>query len=411
MHYKFQKYKLRSRRWARKIEKRYRDHPKIIHILTGISLFGIVLVLGITLRGSAVTLKKRDANIVILHSDNKSKVLPTRELTVGDFLKNAGVVVNEGDLVEPTIDTEIEEDNFRINVYRGAPIIIDDGGKTRTAFSAGQTPRSIAEQAGLKLYPEDIVSSRPSQDFLREGIAHKISIVRSTPVNINLYGKALTLRTHTKTVGELLAEKNVKLAEDDSVKPGLNTELSGKLQIFVTRFGSKIITEELEIAMPEDVISDNSLSFGTTVLRQKGSPGKKSVTYQLELKNGREVGRKVIQEIVVTEPVKQIVARGTLINIPSDKTAAMNAAGIRSSDHAYVNYIVSRESGWNVFANNASSGAYGLCQALPGSKMASAGDDWRTNAVTQLKWCSGYAIGRYGSWQAAYNFWLSHHWW
>ncbi|MDQ3064844.1 MAG: ubiquitin-like domain-containing protein [bacterium] len=393
------------------MENRYREHPKIIPILTGISVVGILVILGVTLRSSAVILKKRDANIVILHSDNKSQILPTRELTVGDFLANAGVVINAGDLVEPSMDTAIEEDNFRINVYRGAPLIIDDGGKRVTAYSAGQTPRSIAEQAGFKLFPEDLVESRPSRDFLREGIAHKISIIRSTPVNVNLYGAPLSLRTHAKTVGELLDEKNVNLDENDSVKPGLNTKLSAKLQIFVTRFGTKVITEEQEIAMPEEVVEDKTLSFGTTVLRQKGSPGKKSVTYQLELKNGREIGRKVIQEVIVTEPVKQIQARGTAISIPSDKTAVMNGAGIRASDHAYVNFIISRESGWNLFAQNSSSGAYGLCQALPGSKMASAGDDWRTNAVTQLKWCNGYAVGRYGNWQAAYNFWVKNHWW
>ncbi|NED00241.1 lytic transglycosylase domain-containing protein, partial [Streptomyces sp. SID6648] len=48
--------------------------------------------------------------------------------------------------------------------------------------------------------------------------------------------------------------------------------------------------------------------------------------------------------------------------------------------------IVDHESGWNVDATNASSGAYGLVQALPGSKMASAGADWKTNPATQIKW-------------------------
>ncbi|WP_235934037.1 lytic transglycosylase domain-containing protein [Paramicrobacterium chengjingii] len=56
-----------------------------------------------------------------------------------------------------------------------------------------------------------------------------------------------------------------------------------------------------------------------------------------------------------------------------------------------------RESGWNVYAHNASSGAYGIPQALPGSKMASAGADWQTNAATQISWGLGYISGRYGS--------------
>ena len=56
-----------------------------------------------------------------------------------------------------------------------------------------------------------------------------------------------------------------------------------------------------------------------------------------------------------------------------------------------------RESGWNYQAYNRSSGAYGIPQALPGSKMASAGADWQTNPATQIAWGYGYIAGRYGS--------------
>lgn len=56
-----------------------------------------------------------------------------------------------------------------------------------------------------------------------------------------------------------------------------------------------------------------------------------------------------------------------------------------------------KESGWNVAAMNKSSGAYGIPQSLPGSKMSSAGSDWATNAGTQIEWGLGYITDRYGS--------------
>jgi len=62
-----------------------------------------------------------------------------------------------------------------------------------------------------------------------------------------------------------------------------------------------------------------------------------------------------------------------------------------------------RESGWNYQAHNRSSGAHGIPQALPGSKMASAGPDWETNAATQIAWGFGYIAGRYGSPCAAWS--------
>ncbi|CAL9546691.1 transglycosylase SLT domain-containing protein [Streptomyces sp. enrichment culture] len=72
--------------------------------------------------------------------------------------------------------------------------------------------------------------------------------------------------------------------------------------------------------------------------------------------------------------------------------------------------IVDHESSWNYQAQNPSSGAYGLVQALPGSKMASAGADWQTNPATQIKWGLNYMNERYGSPCGAWSFWQANHW-
>ncbi|WP_208609635.1 transglycosylase SLT domain-containing protein [Streptomyces atriruber] len=72
--------------------------------------------------------------------------------------------------------------------------------------------------------------------------------------------------------------------------------------------------------------------------------------------------------------------------------------------------IVNHESTWNYKATNASSGAYGLVQALPGSKMASAGSDWQTNPATQIKWGLNYMNDRYGSPCGAWSFWQANNW-
>ena len=99
------------------------------------------------------------------------------------------------------------------------------------------------------------------------------------------------------------------------------------------------------------------------------------------------------------------------VQLPTTKEEIMQAAGIPRSDWSAVDYIVSKESSWRHTAVNSTSGAFGLCQSLPASKMATAGGDYRTNPVTQLKWCHQYATSRYGGWWQAYNFWKSKHWW
>ena len=80
-----------------------------------------------------------------------------------------------------------------------------------------------------------------------------------------------------------------------------------------------------------------------------------------------------------------------------------------STYYGCLNNIWSRESGWRYNAENAS-GAYGIPQALPGSKMATAGPNWQTDPATQIKWGLGYIQGRYGDPCSAWAFWEGHGW-
>ena len=88
----------------------------------------------------------------------------------------------------------------------------------------------------------------------------------------------------------------------------------------------------------------------------------------------------------------------------SDAVAYAQSA-MSPTEYECIAHIITHESGWNVNATNASSGAYGLGQALPGSKMASAGSDWQSNGVTQMKWTIGYVNSRYGGACKAWSFW------
>ncbi|MEU3031188.1 transglycosylase SLT domain-containing protein [Streptomyces incarnatus] len=84
---------------------------------------------------------------------------------------------------------------------------------------------------------------------------------------------------------------------------------------------------------------------------------------------------------------------------------AMARQIVPSGQYQCFSNIVDHESTWNYRAVNASSGAYGLVQALPGGKMASAGADWQTNPATQIKWGLNYMNQRYGSPCDAWTYW------
>ncbi len=87
-----------------------------------------------------------------------------------------------------------------------------------------------------------------------------------------------------------------------------------------------------------------------------------------------------------------------------------NKYGYGDSEFDCFNNIIIRESMWDIDATNPSSGAYGIPQALPGSKMATVGSDWRTNPATQIIWAIGYMEDRYGSPCAAWSFKRANGW-
>ncbi|HET6165457.1 MAG TPA: lytic transglycosylase domain-containing protein [Marmoricola sp.] len=90
--------------------------------------------------------------------------------------------------------------------------------------------------------------------------------------------------------------------------------------------------------------------------------------------------------------------------------ALMPLYGLSTSQFSCVDNIWEHESHWNVHAANPYSSAYGIPQALPGSKMSSAGPDWQNSAETQIRWGLNYIAERYGTACAAWSFKQAHGW-
>ncbi len=415
MQKKLRRFRLRFRRFSRRNLPQNTDelktmsrHPHAVPIITFAVLILVTVGAYVIARQTHHIRPRTDAFIVIVSHDHEKQIVPSHKQTVGALLKKLNIHLGEGDVVEPAANTLIRQDDFRVNVYRAVPVQVIDGNQKTFAFSAATTPRAIAQQTGQTLYPEDWVNTVPAQDFVQTGaIGEQLVIDHATPVNVDLYGAKVVIRTHANTVAGLMREKHIVLTKQDHLSIPASTPITAGMDIAFLRTGTKTETVKEVIATPVQNVNDNSLAYGTQAVRQQGSPGEQVVTYQITLNNNVETGRTIIQKVVTKQPVTQIVAIGTnLSGIKGD----MALAGIGPGDYKYADYIISHESGWRPNASGIG-GAYGLCQALPGSKMASAGADWASNPVTQLKWCNGYAVGRYGSWSAAYNHWVSSHNW
>lgn len=413
--------RIRLQRRLKKAQKASR-HPHAVPVITLSLLIVLTGAIYLAAKQTHRIHPVKDSKIVVISHDNVQQIVPTRQATVGSLLNKLHITLNQGDVVEPAKNTPINQDQFRINIYRAVPVEIIDGNNKTFTFSAATTGRAIAQQVGVSLYPEDLADRSPVQNFVQQGsIGQQVVVDRAVPINVDLYGTKVVLRTHAKTVGELIKEKHIKLLKKDQIVPGLNTPITPNQQVSFIRTGTKVETVTEELAMPVQTINDNSLAYGTSAIRQQGAPGQQIVTYQVTLNNNVETGRQVLQKVVTKQPVTQIQVIGTsLSGIKGD----MALAGIAPGDYQYADYIISHESGWcptkaqgqyggcpPYSGSVPSYGGYGLCQSTPGSKMASAGGDWATNPITQLRWCSGYASAHYGGWHNAYVHWLSSHNW
>jgi uncharacterized protein YabE (DUF348 family) len=384
----------------------------ITKVLTGV---GIVAALAVLYVVSPLTKNQAHAEngrIVTIYHDGQQQVIATNAETVGEALDRAGVKVEQNDAVEPAQNIKLVAQSYDVNVYRARPVTVVDGAERYRIMSPYQSAKKIAEAAGLQVYDEDILAITRIDDFVAQGGAGlMLTITRSTPLHLVLYGKAVDIRTQAKTVGELLKEKGITLGAKDDISPAAATPITANMTLDVYRDGEQTASEEKEIDFTTKQVQDADQPVGYKKIDTPGVKGKKIVTYQIELKNGKEVSRKEIQSVTTVEPKQQVEIIGTKVNLPAGSHQDwMSAAGIAASDYGYVDYIISHESGWRYNAQGYGT-TYGLCQAYPGTKMSSAGADWQTNPITQLKWCSGYAVSRYGSWAAAYQHWtVSHNW-
>lgn len=295
-----------------------------------------------------------DDYFVTIYDQGTTLTVKTGSATVAEVLERSEVQLVETDIIEPSLDTVIDGD-YNINIYRARPAIILDGVEKHYVMTASYNPEQIAREAGLTIYDGDEFVAEFNGNFLQAGA---VSTYR------------------------------------------------------LTRNGGRSLTTEEAIPYVTEQRLDYNLAKGETYLEQAGEEGRKTLVYQIEFKDNVEVGRELISEEIKKQPVTEIVVVGAKKSISPEREKCAEwarQAGVSEGDLQAALDLIYHESGCRVDAANAS-GAYGIPQALPGSKMGAYGADWETNPVTQIKWMANYVTTRYGGWNQAMAFWWNHGW-
>lgn len=184
---------------------------------------------------------------------------------------------------------------------------------------------------------------------------------------------------------------------------------------------SVVVETEQVILEPKSITKEDPYALdGTTSVVTRGKPGAAIVSYDVTYHNGIEVSREQTITVITIDPIDEVIAEGTL-KIPKTTKAQRGSNrelgqtmaadwGWTGDEWACLEALWTKESNWNHLAGNPTSGAYGIPQALPASKMKSAGDDYMTNPATQITWGLGYIENRYGTPCKAWAHFLDRNW-
>ncbi|GAA3796556.1 ubiquitin-like domain-containing protein [Cellulomonas soli] len=356
----------------------------------------LAMVVGAT---SAFTVLHKEVTVDV---DGRAVVVEGFGRTVGDVLASADIDVAERDLVAPSL-SEPAIRGGQIVVRHARQIDVEVDGSEQTVWTTALTVGEAVDDLGLRDSDVRLSASR-SSSLGRETI--RVSTQKT--IHLVVDGQVIDGVSSSSTVRDALKDIGLVLEEGDHVSVPLDATAVDGLVVLVTRASSSGETVTEAVPFETQEVEDATLIKGNTKVKVAGKAGVRTSTYELQVVNGVVVGRTLLTSIVTTEPVTQVVRVGTA-ELPDPSTVAVEpgtaqalgkemaaARGWGDDQFACLLALWNKESGWRVNAANASSGAYGIPQALPGSKMATVGADWQTNPATQITWGLGYIAGRYG---------------
>jgi uncharacterized protein YabE (DUF348 family) len=378
-----------------------------LHRNVKFGLYGLVLagLLGGTASWAVDTGKTIDLRI-----DGQVRSVHTSAADVRGVLEAAHIAVGEHDLVAPDLQSTVG-DGDAVVVRRGHLLHLKVDGLTRDVWVNADSVDEALNQLGYGR--QNLVSV--SRSTRLDASATSLAITSPKLVTFRVDGKAVRVLSTGPTLRQALAQAHLRLAPHDEISAKVTSPVRDRQVVTIHRVVYKYSVVRQDVPFDSIRQNDPNRAAGSTAVLAAGRDGVRQVTYQLRLVDGKLVGRKVYDNRVIQSAVSRRTAVGTkqapaatTSNPPagsgsvSSGSAQQIAAGMvaaRGWGSEQFNCLVSlwnKESGWRTNAYNPS-GAYGIPQALPGSKMASAGADWQTSARTQISWGLGYIAGVYGT--------------
>ena len=368
--------------------------------------------------GVAETVREGDTIVVrtskayTVTVDGEPRTLWTTAASADSILADAAPL---GTTVTLAADRSASRDELTPLVSRARNVIVNADGTTReVAVRPGQDARGILEAAGVSVHALDRVTvendatgelaitvSRVTRGQATETV--DIPFSETTTTSSDMFvgeSQVTTTGVNGVTTWTVWQEKDgdqvltsVPITEHSTSQPVTQVRSEGTKEATPTALVAAGID-------PKATLEEKTESDGTTSVRYRAKLGSISTKEEIAEITGEAKNADQATAAAAAAAAAEAGAVPTTYSGEDPRSLAkplVAAQGWTDSEYQCLVLLWNRESQWNPYAENSSSGAYGIPQALPGSKMASAGADWRTNPITQINWGIGYIKGRYGT--------------
>ncbi|WP_402467170.1 aggregation-promoting factor C-terminal-like domain-containing protein [Isoptericola aurantiacus] len=380
--------------------------------------------------GSAVAVSHA-YKTVTLDVDGQTRDVSTFAGDVDGLLAEEGIEVGDRDVVAPGTTAALQEGaDVVVRTGKKVDILVDDEESTAwvTAADADEALNLLSQRGG----DVALVASR-SDDRLELPLTvhdgEQVAVVHDGETAVE---------DGSDDVDAVLDDADVTVDKNDVVTVATSADAGVRAKdlpadaevpqvaVVVQRVDVKKVKDVKTIERDTRVVesADRYADLDAKV-RQAGRDGERTVVRKVTTVDGTKVSSTKISDKVTTKPVTRVLVEGTKER-PEPEPATPSSGGSSSgssssstsgysgsnrqigqqmaaargwsgSEWTCLESLWTKESGWSHTAANPSSGAYGIPQSLPGSKMASAGSDWQTNPATQIAWGLDYIASVYGS--------------
>ena len=268
-------------------------------------LISILLIITVVFTAVVFAVANIPKDVTILDGSTSLKVT-TNQKDPQRIIEENGFRLGKYDVLDAS---QMNKENAVLIIKREMTVVFgESGGESWRVSLPARTVGDVLAYLNITLEEGDVVE--PAEfEIIHSG--DRIVLYRAGEATLSADGVSSTIKVSNKTVLQLLAENHIVLGAEDTVKPSLDTVLAKGEEIVVTRVVYKEQTKRVKVSYKTVTEKDTALAEGEEKLVSEGKVGEKEVTYRVRYENGKAVGKEVLDEKVLRQPVDKVIRTGT----------------------------------------------------------------------------------------------------